>query len=75
MTFMVRQLAPTEHGIPMQIYAFSSNKEWIKYENIQSDIFDHVFAVVPMFDLKIYQKPSSNTLENINNSENIEVIL
>ena len=75
MTFMVRQLAPTEHGIPIQIYAFSSNKEWIKYENIQSDIFDHVFAVVPMFDLKIYQKPSSNTLESINNSENIEVIL
>ena len=75
MTFMVRQLAPTEHGVPMQIYAFSSNKEWIKYENIQSDIFDHVFAVVPMFDLKIYQKPSSNTLESINNSENIEVIL
>ena len=66
MTFMVRQLAPTEYGIPMQIYAFSSNKEWIKYENIQSDIFDHVFAVVGMFDLKIYQKPSSNTLEKVN---------
>lgn len=75
MTFMVRQLAPTEFGIPMQVYAFSSNKEWIKYENIQSDIFDHIFAVVTMFDLKIYQKPSSNTLENINNSENIEEIL
>ena len=75
MTFMVRQLAPTEFGIPMQIYAFSSNKEWIKYENIQSDIFDHIFAVVPMFDLKIYQKPSSNTLENINNCGNIEEIL
>ncbi len=65
MTFMVRQLAPTEYGIPIQIYAFSSNKEWIKYENIQSDIFDHVFAVVSMFDLKIYQRPSSNTLEKV----------
>lgn len=65
MTFMVRQLAPTEYGIPIQIYAFSSNKEWISYENIQSDIFDHVFAVVSMFDLKIYQKPSSNTLEKV----------
>ncbi len=62
MTFMVRQLAPTENGIPIQIYAFSSNKAWISYENIQSDIFDHVFAVVTMFDLKIYQKPSSNSL-------------
>ncbi len=65
MTYMVRQLAPTEYGIPMQIYAFSSKKEWISYENIQSDIFDHVFAVVTMFDLKIYQKPSSNTLEKV----------
>ena len=62
MTFMVRQLAPTETGVPIQIYAFSSNKAWISYENIQSDIFDHVFAVVTMFDLKIYQKPSSNSL-------------
>ena len=62
MTFMVRQLAPTEYGVPIQIYAFSSNKAWISYENIQSDIFDHVFAVVGMFDLKIYQKPSSNSL-------------
>lgn len=62
MTFMVRQLSPTENGIPIQIYAFSSNKAWISYENIQSDIFDHVFAVVSMFDLKIYQKPSSNSL-------------
>lgn len=73
MTFMVRQLAPTEYGIPIQIYAFSANKEWIKYEDIQSDIFDHVFAVVSMFDLKIYQKPSSNTLEQINGNVNIEM--
>ena len=62
MTFMVRQLSPTENGVPIQIYAFSSNKAWVSYENIQSDIFDHVFAVVSMFDLKIYQKPSSNSL-------------
>lgn len=74
MTFMVRQLAPTEYGIPIQIYAFSTNKEWVKYENIQSDIFDHVFAVVNMFDLKIYQKPSSNTLERVNGNVDIEVL-
>ena len=74
MTFMVRQLAPTEYGIPMQIYAFSSDKAWIKYENIQSDIFDHVFAVVTMFDLKIYQKPSSNTLEKVNGNIDVEVV-
>jgi miniconductance mechanosensitive channel len=73
MTFMVRQLSPTETGVPIQIYAFSSNKAWIKYENIQSDIFDHVFAVVSMFDLKIYQKPSSNSLEKINSMEVIKL--
>lgn len=74
MTFMVRQLAPTEYGIPIQVYAFSSNKIWVNYENIQSDIFDHIFAVVTMFDLKIYQKPSSNTLEKINGNVNLEVL-
>lgn len=74
MTFMVRQLAPTEYGIPLQIYAFSNNKEWVSYENIQSDIFDHVFAVVGMFDLKIYQKPSSNTLEKINYRNDLEIL-
>ena len=74
MTFMVRQLSPTENGIPLQIYAFSANKAWVKYENIQSDIFDHVFAVVTMFDLKIYQKPSSNTLEKVNGNINIEAL-
>lgn len=74
MTFMVRQLAPTENGLPIQIYAFSSNKAWIKYENIQSDIFDHVFSVVTMFDLKIYQKPSSNTLEKVNGNVDFETV-
>ena len=74
MTFMVRQLAPTEYGIPIQIYAFSANKEWIKYENIQSDIFDHVFAVVTMFDLKIYQRPSSYTIEKVNDIANVEIL-
>lgn len=65
MTILVRQQNPTETGIPIQIYCFSTNKEWISYESIQSDIFDHVFAVVPEFDLKVYQKPSSYSLENI----------
>ena len=56
LTMMVRQLQPTEFGIPMQIYAFSSDKQWTNYEEIQSDIFDHVLAAAPMFDLKIYQR-------------------
>ncbi|MBR1513284.1 MAG: mechanosensitive ion channel [Bacteroidales bacterium] len=56
LTMMVRQLQPTEFGVPLQIYAFSSDKQWINYEEIQSDIFDHVISAAPMFDLKIYQK-------------------
>lgn len=65
MTLMVRQLTPTEYGIPIQVYAFSANKEWKAYENIQSDIFDHIYSVVPMFDLRVYQKPSSNTITRL----------
>ncbi|HHV99238.1 MAG TPA: mechanosensitive ion channel [Clostridiaceae bacterium] len=58
MTRMVRQLQPAEYGLPLEIYAFTNETEWIKYEAIQSDIFDHILAVVPEFDLKIYQKPA-----------------
>ena len=60
MTMLVRQLQPTETGIPIEIYVFSSKKEWIDYENVLSDIFDHVLAAAPMFDLRIFQSPSSN---------------
>ena len=59
MTFMVRQLQPTEKGIPMEIYAFANTTEWEKYEDIQSDIFDHVLAVIPEFELRIFQYPNS----------------
>ncbi len=56
LTLMVRQLQPTEFGVPLQIYAFSSDKKWVNYEEIQSDIFDHIISAATMFDLKIYQK-------------------
>ena len=56
LTMMVRQLQPTEFGVPLQIYAFSSDKQWVNYEEIQSDIFDHILSAAPMFDLRIYQK-------------------
>ena len=56
LTMMVRQMQPTEFGIPLQIYAFSSDKQWTRYEEIQSDIFDHIISAAPLFDLKIYQK-------------------
>ena len=56
LTMMVRQLQPTEFGVPLQIYAFSNDKQWVNYEEIQSDIFDHIISAAPMFDLKVYQK-------------------
>jgi miniconductance mechanosensitive channel len=58
MTHMVRQLDPTDRGLPIEIYAFTNTTEWIQYEGIQSDIFDHILAVIPEFDLRIYQGPT-----------------
>lgn len=58
MTHMVRQLQPTAAGIPIQIYCFSRKQEWVAYEKVQSDIFDHIMAVVPHFNLRIYQYSS-----------------
>lgn len=62
LTMMVRQLSPGEHGVPLEIYAFTNDTEWVTYETIQSDIFDHVMAVVPRFGLKLYQNPSGADL-------------
>jgi miniconductance mechanosensitive channel len=56
LTFLVRQLAPTEHGLPLEIYVFSSDQDWVAYEGIQADIFDHLLAVMSQFDLRIYQR-------------------
>lgn len=61
MTHMVRQLQPTATGVPIEIYCFSAKQDWIKYERVQSDIFDHVFAVMKVFNLKPFQY-SSNTI-------------
>lgn len=55
MIIMVRQLAPTSQGIPLEIYAFSSDKRWENYEYIMSDIFDHALAAVPYFDLEVFE--------------------
>ena len=60
MTFLVRQLSPTEKGLPIEIYVFSNNTNWIEYEEIQSDIFDHLLSVLNHFELQIYQYPSGN---------------
>ena len=60
MTIMVRQLAPSSQGIPIEIYAFSSDKRWVNYEYIMADIFDHVIAATPYFDLEIFELPSGS---------------
>ncbi|MFT4731379.1 MAG: miniconductance mechanosensitive channel [Gammaproteobacteria bacterium] len=60
LTCMVRQLPPTEIGIPLEIYCFSKEKDWVTYERIQSDIFDHVLAIMPVFKLRAYQRVSNN---------------
>ena len=62
LTLLVRQLQPTEHGIPLEIYCFSSDKVWANYESIQADIFDHVLAVIPQFGLRVFQRPSGEDL-------------
>jgi len=59
MTMMCRHLQPTEKGIPIEVYAFSNDKRWINYEYIMADIFDHIIASVPYFDLEIYELPSA----------------
>ncbi len=60
MTFLVRQLQPNEKGIPIEIYVFSKDQEWANYEAIQADIFDHILAVIPEFELKIFQNPTGS---------------
>lgn len=58
MTILVRQLQVTPEGLPLEIYVFSADQRWIEYEAIQSDIFDHIFAIINEFSLKLYQNPT-----------------
>ena len=68
MTFLIRQLDPTEKGLPMQIYVFSNDIDWVRYEGIQSSIFDHLLAVVPEFGLRIFQNPTGKDFGTIGKS-------
>ncbi len=65
MTFLVRQLAPTDHGLPLEIYVFSRDQIWAHYEAIQADIFDHLLAAVAEFDLRVFQIPSGHDLRSL----------
>lgn len=65
MTFLVRHLEPTPNGLPIQIYVFSNDQAWANYEAIQADIFDHILAVVPQFELRIFQNPTGADFQNL----------
>jgi len=65
MTFLVRQLAPAADGLPIEIYVFSNDTNWINYEAIQSNIFDHLLAIISEFDLKIFQNPTGDDFRKI----------
>ena len=69
MTLMVRQLQPTETGLPLQLYFFTDTVVWIEYERIQSDVFDHVLAVIPQFGLRVFQSPSGGDVQALRPEE------
>ena len=62
MILMVRQLAPTPEGLPLEIYCFTNTIAWVEYEGIQADIFDHLLSILPEFGLRVYQKPGGADL-------------
>ncbi|GEQ86352.1 mechanosensitive ion channel protein MscS [Patiriisocius marinistellae] len=69
---MVRHLAPTDKGIPIEIFCFTYDKAWENYERIQANIFDHLIAAVPFFDLEVFESPTGSDFTNLsaNNNEN-----
>ena len=62
MTFLVRQLPPGANGIGLEVYVFSADQDWANYEAIQSDIFDHLLAILPEFELRVFQTPTGAEL-------------
>ena len=68
MTFIIRHLPLTDKGLPIEIYVFSNDQAWASYEGIQADIFDHILAVVPMFDLRVFQNPTGYDLQALTSS-------
>ncbi len=65
MTFLVRHLDPTPDGLPIEIYVFSKDIVWANYESIQADIFDHILAILPRFDLRVFQNPSGGDFQKL----------
>lgn len=63
MLHMVRHLQPSDTGVPLQVYAFTNTTVWVEYEKIQASLFEHIMAIAPLFDIKIFQRPSGGDLE------------
>lgn len=64
MTLLVRQLEPSAQGLPIEVYVFSRDTDWGRYEDIQADIFDHILAIAPEFELRVYQSPSGTDVQD-----------
>jgi miniconductance mechanosensitive channel len=64
-TTMVRQLAPTENGIPIEIYLFVADTKWVNYETIQADVFDHILSVIDIFELRMFQNPTGYDIKQL----------
>ena len=69
MTFLVRHLQPGQYGLPIEIYVFSNDQVWANYEAIQADIFDHIFSVIPEFQLRVFQNPSGADFQKLQHSQ------
>ena len=65
LTFLIRQLSPGAEGLPIEIYVFTTTTAWVKYEDIQADIFDHIFAVIPEFELNAFQSPTGSDVQSL----------
>ena len=65
MTLLVRHLQPTDRGIPIELYFFTRTTQWAPYEQVQADVFDHLLAIVPEFDLRVFQSPSGADLQRV----------
>ena len=75
MLHMVRHLQSSDTGVPLQVYAFTNTTVWVEYERIQASLFEHIMAIVPLFDIRIFQRPSGGDLEKRLGAEDLERIV
>ena len=75
MLHMVRQLQSSDTGVPLQVYAFTATTAWVEYERIQAALFEHIMAIAPVFDIRIFQRPSGGDLEKRASVEDLEKIV